>query len=97
MKTTTLTKILVFLFVVILFCLFLDFLALHDIFYDYASTMVLDRFSPGLSGILPGWTVTKGEWSIVNASYAIKLIVTLISFFVVFKLHKAGAKVNSAG
>lgn len=89
MKTTTsLTKILFVLTIVLLVCMFFDFLALHDIKNDYVSSQVISRFLPNTSIKLPDWTKTEGEWSLVQMSYMIKIVVVGIMFFVLFVLRK---------
>jgi hypothetical protein len=89
MKTTsTLTKILMVLIFVLLMCLILDFLALHDIRNDYVSNSVIDRFYPNSLSVLPSWSGTTGEWAIVQMSFLIKLIVAVITMIVLWKLHR---------
>jgi len=89
MKTTSaLTKILMALIMVLLICLFLDFLAFHDIRNDYVSNSVIDRFYPNSLSVLPSWSSTTGEWAIVQMSFLIKLIVAVITMIVLWKLHR---------
>jgi len=89
MKTTSaLTKILLGLIMVLLTCLFLDFLALHDIRNDYVSNSVIDRFSPSTLSVLPEWSGTLGEWAIVQTSFLIKLIVAVITMIVLWTLQR---------
>jgi hypothetical protein len=89
MKTTlALTKILLGLIMVLLMCLFLDFLALHDIRNDYVSNSVIDRFSPSTLSVLPEWSGTLGEWAIVQTSFLIKLIIAVITLIVLWILQR---------
>ena len=89
MKTTSaLTKISLGLIIVLLLCLFLDFLALHDIRNDYVSNSVIDRFSPNTLSVLPVWSGTMGEWAIVQTSFLIKLIVVVITLIVLWTLQR---------
>lgn len=89
MKTTsTLTKILMVLIFVLLMCLILDFLALHDIRNDYVSNSVIDRFSPNTLSVLPEWSRTMGEWAIVQTSFLIKLVVAVITMIVLWTLKR---------
>ncbi|MBU4331071.1 MAG: hypothetical protein ABIK95_10610 [Acidobacteriota bacterium] len=46
-----------------------DFLALHDIFNEYVSLSILKSLNITLSGELPDWIATKGEWGIVRINY----------------------------
>ena len=84
----TYTRILLFLTVVLFICLFFDFLALHDIYRDYASKLVMNRFSANTASSLPDWTNTSGEWSVIQVSYMIKLIIVGFTFFFLLALHK---------
>jgi hypothetical protein len=89
MKTTSaLTKILLGLIMVLLMCLFLDFLALHDIRNDYVSNQVIDRFSPNSLTVLPAWSGTAGEWVIVQMSFLIKLIVAGLAIITLWAVHR---------
>jgi len=89
MKTTSaLTKISLGLIIVLLLCLFLDFLALHDIRNDYVSNSVIDRFSPNTLSVLAVWSGIMGEWAIVQTSFLIKLIVVVITLIVLWTLQR---------
>lgn len=89
MKTTSaLTKILLGLIMVLLMCLFLDFLALHDIRNDYVSNLVIEQFSPKTLSVLPVWSGTMGEWAVVQTSFLIKLIVAVIIMIVLCTLQR---------
>lgn len=89
MKTTSaLTKILLGLIMVLLMCLFLDFLALHDIRNDYVSATVINRFMPATTSVLPEWTETPGEWSLIRFSFVVKLFVSGLTIPIVWALRK---------
>ena len=90
MKTNAalLTKILLVLTILLFICMYFDFLALHDINRDYISKLVIDRSSPGISGTLPDWTNTTGEWSIIKISYIIKLCITGLTLYFLLALRK---------
>ena len=90
MKTNAslLTKILLVLTILLFFCMFFDFLALHDINRDYVSNLVMTKFSPTTSNTLPNWTNTTGEWSIVKISYIIKLGIIGFTFYFLWALRK---------
>ena len=67
--------IITFMLCVLVFLLtVLDFAALHDIRRDYVSRFILDHLDMRLSGELPSWTGTPGEWRIVTASLSVRLI-----------------------
>ncbi len=92
MKTATRV---ILLFMIVLFaCLLFDFLALHDIRNDYVSKLVMSRFAVNSPIDLPDWTNTRGEWSIVQISYVVKLIITALSFFLVAVLHRNSKNVT---
>ena len=90
MKTNAaiLTKILLVLTILLFICLYFDFLALHDINRDYVSKLVIAGSSPGISGTLPDWTNTAGEWSIVKISYIIKLGIAGFTLYFLLALRK---------
>ena len=67
-----------FVFLLTLF----DFLALHDIRNEYVSTRILNYLNITLSGDLPDWTATKGEWDVVNVSFLSRLIFFVLNIFV---------------
>lgn len=64
-----------------------DFLALHDIHNEYISTRVLKRLNITLSGDLPEWTSTKGEWDVVRISYLFRFIFFVFCVAVLYKLN----------
>ena len=82
------TKILLVLTILLFICVFFDFLALHDINRDYVSNLVMTRFSPVTSNMLPNWTNTTGEWLIVQISFMIKLGVIGFTFYFLFALRR---------
>ena len=95
MKTNAFySRVLLILTAVLFICLFFDFLALHDVYRDYASKLVMNRFSAETAGSLPEWTNTSGEWSLLQISYIIKLIIAGFTFFFLFAIHKNS--INSA-
>ncbi len=63
-----------------------DFLALHDIQNEYVSTGILKRLNITLSGELPEWTSTKGEWDIVRISYLFRFVFFILCAGVMLKL-----------
>ena len=72
-----------------------DFLALHDIHNEYVSTRVLGYLDISLSGDLPEWTATKGEWSILRISYFFRFVFFVFSFIVLYKLAAGLGKKES--
>jgi hypothetical protein len=88
MKTNAIlfSRISLGLTIVLIICFFLDFLALHDINNDYVSKLVMNRFASSTS--LPDWTNTTVEWSIVQLSFLVKIIVTGFLIFFLFALRK---------
>jgi hypothetical protein len=89
MKTNAqLTMILILLSLVLFLCIVFDFLALHDIYRDYVSKLVMNRFSPTISNTLPNWTNTEGEWAIVQISLFIKFLLIGITFLILFTFRK---------
>jgi len=95
MKTTSaLTKILLGLIMVLLMCLFLDFLALHDIRNDYVSATVINQFSSATTTVFPEWTKTSGEWSLIRFSFVVKLLVAGLTIPVVLVLRKSSRLPN---
>jgi hypothetical protein len=63
-----------------------DFLALHDVHNEYVSTGILKSLNISLSGDLPEWTDTKGEWGILRVSYIFRFIFFVFFFIVLYKL-----------
>lgn len=68
-----------------------EFLALHDIHNEYVSTGILKSLNISLSGDLPDWTSTKGEWGVVRVSYIFRFVFFVFCVIVLYKLA-AGLK-----
>lgn len=88
MKTNFNSKLILVLAIVLLICIFFDFLALHDIHNDYVSKAVIDRFSASTSNSFPVWTNTSGEWSIIGLSFIVKLLAIVFTFIAIFASNK---------
>jgi hypothetical protein len=90
MKTNAIlfTRILLVLTIVLFLGICFDFLALHDIKNDYVSKLVMNRFSPSTSISLPDWTNTSGEWSVVQFTFGVKLLVNGLFLFFLFALRR---------
>lgn len=69
MKSQKIAAIMMVLCVIGFLLTVADFLALHDIKNDYVSTRILENLDITLSGDLPEWTSTQGEWGVVRISY----------------------------
>lgn len=76
-----LTAALIFCVIVLLMTLF-DMAAYHDIAKDFVSTSVLDSLDITLSGDLPDWTATKGEWDLVNISWLSRILFFILNIIV---------------
>ncbi len=63
-----------------------EFLALHDIHNEYVSTHILKHLNISLSGDLPDWTSTKGEWQVVRVSYLFRFVFFVFCAIVLYKL-----------
>jgi hypothetical protein len=63
-----------------------EFLALHDIHNEYVSTHILRHLNISLSGELPDWTSTKGEWGVVRVSYLFRFVFFVFCAIVLSKL-----------
>jgi hypothetical protein len=68
-----------------------EFLALHDIHNEYVSTGILKSLNISISGDLPDWTSTKGEWGVVRVSYIFRFVFFVFCVIVLYKLA-AGLK-----
>jgi hypothetical protein len=66
----------------------IDFAALHDIKQDYVSQSILHDLDINLSGELPWWTSTKGEWGVVSLSLIFRFVFLIINFAVLFQYIK---------
>ena len=65
----TITKFAILFCVVVLLMTIMDFLALHDIRQDYLSKEIIDYLDLTISGEIPDWTETTGEWQLVGISF----------------------------
>ena len=63
-----------------------DYLALHDIKNDYVSTRNFDNLGITISGDLPEWTNTRGEWQIVRISFLFRFIFFIFCAIVLYEL-----------
>jgi hypothetical protein len=64
-----------------------EFLALHDIHDEYVSTRILERLEIGLSGNLPEWTSTKGEWMVVRIGYLFRFFFFILCAVLLYELN----------
>jgi hypothetical protein len=67
-----------------LVCLFGYYLALHDIYYDYASPSVLQEQAKIAPESLPDWTACPLEWRVVGIGFWLMLafhVMFLATFF----------------
>ena len=78
-KLKNITLITILLCLVVFILTILDFAALHDIKHDYVSRHILNYFKIDLSGDLPDWTSTKGEWHIVSLSLYLRFIFFILN------------------
>jgi ribosome biogenesis protein Tsr3 len=69
--------------------MFLNILALNDIYHDYISKKVfaLENIIPNETK-LPEWTNCKGEWDIVRIDFMIRIIAMIITVLVIVILLK---------
>ncbi len=81
-KNHLLIKITIGLCVCVFLLTVFDFLALHDIRNEYVSTRILKYLDITLSGDLPDWTATKGEWDVVYVSFLLRLFFFILNIFV---------------
>ncbi len=91
-----LTITLVLCFIVFLMTLF-DMAAYHDIAHDYVSNSVLKSLGISLSGDLPDWTSTKGEWDLVNISWLSRILFFVLNIIVLSKCLISLKKVRPRG
>jgi len=68
------TKITLLFCGIVLMLTILDFAALTDIWKDYVSPQIIDRYSLANFVTLPDWTSTTGEWSLVKISFYSRLL-----------------------
>lgn len=74
-------------------CLVGNYLALHDIFHDYASPEVLQAQAKIAAETFPDWTACLLEWRIVGIGFWLMLafhIMFLITFFMHAKSKSNG-------
>nr|NQU92350.1 hypothetical protein [Bacteroidota bacterium] len=64
--------------ILVLIMMFVDFLALSDIHQDYVSTKVLDSIGADLSNVLPDWSATVLEWTMIRISLILKAIFMIV-------------------
>jgi hypothetical protein len=76
-----LTMTLIFCIIILLMTLF-DMAAYHDIARDYVSSSILKGPDITLSGDLPAWTATKGEWNLVNISWISRVLFFVLNIVV---------------
>lgn len=62
-----------------LLCLVAYFLALHDIYHDYASPSVLEAHTTLSSDALPEWTSCPLEWSVIRFAFWPMLLFHILS------------------
>lgn len=86
MKSKTIVIILVVLCVIGFLFTIADFLALHDIRHEYVSTGILNHLGITLSGELPEWTATQGEWEVVRISYLFRAIFFIFAVYAIYWL-----------
>ena len=81
MKNLHLLVVITIVFCTLVFILTLgDFLALHDIKQDYVSQEILGQLEVSVSGKIPEWTGTPGEWSMVRVSYLARFAFLILSW-----------------
>lgn len=69
--------------------IFLDAMALSDIYHDYVSIRVLESIQLEVSNLLPDWSQTSGEWAMLLISLVLKLVFTI---FILIALAKTMRK-----
>lgn len=57
----------------------LDWAALHDIWWDYASETLVKRFSSSGVERWPEWTRAKGEWDLVMTNLYLRTALVLVN------------------
>lgn len=63
-----------------------EFLVLHDIHNEYVSSLILKRLNITLSGELPEWTSTKGEWGVVRISFLFRFAFFIFCVVLMYKI-----------
>lgn len=69
--------------------IFLDAMAMSDIYHDYVSIRVLESIQLNVSNLLPDWSQASGEWAMLVISLILKLIFTI---FILIALVKTTRK-----
>ncbi len=87
-RQPALSRVTVVLGILSFCCLVLYFLALHDIFHDYASPQVLADHGVTTAQPLPGWTTCPGEWKIVGIGFWVMVLFHVL--FLVSLARKGG-------
>jgi len=64
--------------IVSLLCLGAYYLALHDIYHDYASPTVPEEEATVEPGALPGWTACALEWRIVRVGFWLMVLFHIV-------------------
>jgi len=85
-RSITVPTVFLILVAGLLLCSFFEFLAYTDIYHDYVSKTVIQRFSPAVLSILPWWTDTKGEWWLANTSFLVRIILTMLLLILTVRL-----------
>lgn len=65
--------------------IFLDAMAMSDIYHDYVSISVLESIPLNVSNLLPNWSKASGEWTMLVISLILKLLFTI---FILIALAK---------
>ena len=89
MDPKTMRVMTLFLGAISLFCLAAYFLALDDIFDDYASPALLQQYLSGSQGTLPEWTACPLEWRIVRLGFWPMLAFHLVALAGLIRWKKA--------
>ncbi len=71
-----------------------DYLALHDIWHDYVSKQVIEKYGGGSTSNLPDWSESKLEWRMVNISGIFRVFYFIFSLGVFIVCFKALQKNN---
>lgn len=79
-NTNRITTLTVIPGVISLICLLGYSLALHDIYYDYASPKVLQEQAHITPETLPEWTACPLEWRIVSIGFWLILVFHIVFF-----------------
>ncbi len=78
--------VLVFLVVMLAFTL-TDYAALHDIWWDFVSVRIAEKYPEAIDiGALPEWTRTEGEWHLTTISLCGRALL-LLGAVIAFGVH----------